>query len=168
MDVLDHLLEAQKNGKTAFNVVGKEPKKYCDELIEALPKPTFWQRVNDSLFVYMFMLSFILIVDTIVSFFLNQAETNAQTFIVNPLGILLIILLASIMLFLSPKHSRKTAVMKKRLGSQLFNGALFVLYWILGTATTKGYLALKKSGSTNYRYTNLVGNRSRHYIWYLI
>jgi uncharacterized membrane-anchored protein len=38
MELLDHLLEAQKHGKNAEDVFGKDPKAYCDELIRQLPK----------------------------------------------------------------------------------------------------------------------------------
>jgi DNA-binding ferritin-like protein (Dps family) len=38
MELLDHLLEAQSNGKTAEEVFGDDPKAYCDELIRQLPK----------------------------------------------------------------------------------------------------------------------------------
>ncbi|WP_143416220.1 DUF1129 family protein [Geobacillus sp. E263] len=38
MELLDHLLEAQKHGKSAEDVFGKDPKAYCDELIRQLPK----------------------------------------------------------------------------------------------------------------------------------
>jgi uncharacterized membrane-anchored protein len=38
MELLDHLLEAQKHGKSAEDVFGKDAKAYCDELIRQLPK----------------------------------------------------------------------------------------------------------------------------------
>lgn len=38
IELLDHLLEAQKHGKSAEDVFGKDPKTYCDELIRQLPK----------------------------------------------------------------------------------------------------------------------------------
>ncbi|WP_409296677.1 DUF1129 family protein [Peribacillus sp. SCS-26] len=38
MELLDHLLEAQKEGKSAEEVFGNDPSSYCDEMIEQLPK----------------------------------------------------------------------------------------------------------------------------------
>lgn len=38
MDLLDHLLEAQEEGKTGRDLFGDRPQAYADELIEALPK----------------------------------------------------------------------------------------------------------------------------------
>ncbi|MBN6204871.1 DUF1129 family protein [Ralstonia pickettii] len=38
MELLDHLLEAQNEGKTAKEVFGNDLKSYCDELITEIPK----------------------------------------------------------------------------------------------------------------------------------
>jgi uncharacterized membrane-anchored protein len=38
MELLDHLLEGQKAGKTAKDIFGDDPRGYADELIEHLPK----------------------------------------------------------------------------------------------------------------------------------
>ncbi len=38
MEMLDHLLEAQEEGKTARQVFGENPQAFADELIEQLPK----------------------------------------------------------------------------------------------------------------------------------
>lgn len=37
MEMLDHLLEAQRDGKTARQVFGENPKSFADEIIEQLP-----------------------------------------------------------------------------------------------------------------------------------
>ena len=39
MDILDHLLAAQEEGRTAEDLFGDDPKAYADELIELLPSP---------------------------------------------------------------------------------------------------------------------------------
>lgn len=38
MEMLDHLLEGQEEGKTAKKIFGENPKEYADELIRQLPK----------------------------------------------------------------------------------------------------------------------------------
>lgn len=38
MELLDHLIEAQRAGKSAEEVFGNNPKAYCDEMIKQLPK----------------------------------------------------------------------------------------------------------------------------------
>ena len=38
MEMLDHLLEGQEEGKTAKDIFGNDPKGFADEIIEQLPK----------------------------------------------------------------------------------------------------------------------------------
>ncbi|MFK4996838.1 DUF1129 family protein [Bacillus sp. N9] len=38
MEMLDHLLDGQQDGKTAKDIFGHDPKAYADEIIEQLPK----------------------------------------------------------------------------------------------------------------------------------
>jgi uncharacterized membrane-anchored protein len=38
MEMLDHLLEGQEEGKTAKDIFGEDPKAFADEIIEQLPK----------------------------------------------------------------------------------------------------------------------------------
>ncbi|HEY4551653.1 MAG TPA: DUF1129 family protein [Bacillaceae bacterium] len=38
MEMLDHLLDGQKEGKTARDIFGDDPKAYADEIIQQLPK----------------------------------------------------------------------------------------------------------------------------------
>ncbi|MCO7127099.1 DUF1129 family protein [Sporolactobacillus shoreicorticis] len=45
MELLDHLIEGQQDGKTAADIFGKNPKGYADELISELPKETFRTRL---------------------------------------------------------------------------------------------------------------------------
>ncbi|MBY7144925.1 DUF1129 family protein [Virgibacillus sp. NKC19-3] len=45
-ELLDHLLEAQAEGKTAEDVFGREPKKYTDEIIGELPKMVTKKRMQ--------------------------------------------------------------------------------------------------------------------------
>lgn len=48
MDILDHLLDAQENGRTAEHVLGNHPQEFADELIEQLPSE---KKRNVTLFV---------------------------------------------------------------------------------------------------------------------
>lgn len=41
LEMLDHLIEAQKEGKSAEDVFGKTPKELAEEIIETLPKESF-------------------------------------------------------------------------------------------------------------------------------
>jgi len=55
-DLLNHLLEAQAEGKTAEEVFGDEPKQYADEIIGELPGMLTKKR---TLFITMFILYFL-------------------------------------------------------------------------------------------------------------
>ncbi len=93
MDLLDHLVEAQEDGKSAKELFGESPQKYADELIENLPSQ---KRRN----VFLFSASQILgltgwfaasfgIISLIVSFFRPVDNSIA-------LGTLLLMLLSVI------------------------------------------------------------------------
>jgi DNA-binding ferritin-like protein (Dps family) len=45
MELLDHLIEGQQDGKKAADIFGDDPKGYADELISELPKETFRTRL---------------------------------------------------------------------------------------------------------------------------
>ncbi|GHI01046.1 DUF1129 family protein [Neobacillus kokaensis] len=58
MEILEHLIEGQKEGKTAADVFGDDPKAFADELIEQLPNENkksivqFFSRIAFNLFSY--------------------------------------------------------------------------------------------------------------------
>lgn len=62
MDLLDHLLEAQEDGKSAQDVFGDDPKAYADEVIEQIPDEEkrdmvkFWGRLAFQLAGYYFIM----------------------------------------------------------------------------------------------------------------
>ena len=61
MDMLDHLLEAQADGKSATDVFGDDPKVYADDVIEQIPDEEkrdmvkFWGRMAFQLIAYYFI-----------------------------------------------------------------------------------------------------------------
>lgn len=42
LEILDHILEAQAEGKSAREIVGNDPEAYCEELLAELPKDKKW------------------------------------------------------------------------------------------------------------------------------
>ncbi|WP_033541442.1 DUF1129 family protein [Planococcus sp. CAU13] len=54
MDLLDHLLEAQEEGRTGSNLFGDNPQEYADEVIEALPRE---KKRNAAVFIFSQLLS---------------------------------------------------------------------------------------------------------------
>ncbi|MEI2358549.1 DUF1129 family protein [Mesobacillus zeae] len=55
MELLDHLLEGQKEGKRAEDIFGSDPKGYCDEMIAQIPKE---DRKNNFTFILFLMIQF--------------------------------------------------------------------------------------------------------------
>jgi DNA-binding ferritin-like protein (Dps family) len=47
LEILQHLLQAQKEGRSASVVFGNQPIEYCRELMEQIPKPPLSERSYD-------------------------------------------------------------------------------------------------------------------------
>ncbi|GGE69878.1 DUF1129 domain-containing protein [Priestia taiwanensis] len=112
IDVLDHLLDAQEYGETAYDVFGKNPKEYCDELIEALPKYTLWQEIYAYRFIPYLLLciTFSLeVISVVIARIFEHPREEVQTFIINPLGILCEFFFVFLLLVLAQKYIRKSA-----------------------------------------------------------
>ncbi|WP_339148555.1 MULTISPECIES: DUF1129 family protein [unclassified Sutcliffiella] len=91
MELLDHMLEAQHEGRSATDLLGSDPKAYADELIEGLPKdkkrdviPFISSQVSNSLGWFALVLS---IVHLVMPMF---TEIKAPS----PLGNLIVLALA--------------------------------------------------------------------------
>ncbi|WP_020061597.1 hypothetical protein [Bacillus sp. 123MFChir2] len=56
LEILDHLLEAQEDGKNAYDVFGNDLQSYCDELVSVLPSQTMLEKFS----FYGFMISLLL------------------------------------------------------------------------------------------------------------
>lgn len=91
MDLLDHMLEAQHEGRSGTELLGSDPKAYADELIEGLPKdkkrdviPFISSQVSNSLGWFALVLS---IVHLVMPMFTEIKATS-------PLGNLVILALA--------------------------------------------------------------------------
>ncbi|MBM7646839.1 DNA-binding ferritin-like protein (Dps family) [Scopulibacillus daqui] len=110
MELLNHLLDAQAEGKTAKDVFGDDPKTVCDEMIEELPKE---QTKNAAAFIFYLsckVIGYIMIIsgvgDLIFSIFKSKSSpiyigTEAAKTILS----LLIIFAAVWMIFLWLKSS---------------------------------------------------------------
>lgn len=46
LEMLQHLLEAQREGRSAVHVFGDQPARYCQELLQQLPKPAWSERLH--------------------------------------------------------------------------------------------------------------------------
>jgi uncharacterized membrane-anchored protein len=72
LEILDHLLEAQREGKTAKDVFGDDPIAYCEELVSSLPSPSIWKKVLKVAHIIACLNGSYLIVDTLFSLIDNK------------------------------------------------------------------------------------------------
>lgn len=79
IEILDHLLEAQENGKRAEDVFGDNPAAYCDELIRQLPKE---KKRNIASLIWFLLLRLVGmfalvtgVLQTVISFFIDFDPT---------------------------------------------------------------------------------------------
>jgi len=98
LEMLDHLLEAQKEGKTAKEVFGKNPKELAEEIIASLPKES-WKRQSEFILeIVMTLFGWYMIVSGIGPLIKKEDQTiYSGTLIVS--GLLLIASLAMFIYF---------------------------------------------------------------------
>ncbi|GEN85883.1 DUF1129 family protein [Oceanobacillus sojae] len=80
LELLNHLLEGQQEGKTAIDIFGEEPKEYADQLIEQLPEEEkrSWFTFFASLFLFQ-IVPYVLIIRGVVLLVLPLfTEVNDQ------------------------------------------------------------------------------------------
>ncbi|MFD1031036.1 DUF1129 family protein [Metaplanococcus flavidus] len=143
MDLLDHLLEAQEEGKAASELFGESPQAYANEMIEALPKE---KKRNAALFIFSQVLSLagwfsimFGVVSLIMSFF-QEVDTSIS------LGNLLVIFGSVVVFSLSavsvvfkivrttlfgPKKKRILGYVKAGLFGGGAVGLIILLSWII-------------------------------------
>jgi uncharacterized membrane-anchored protein len=96
MELLDHLLEAQNEGKTAKDIFGTNPKLYADDIIENLPKENKRNVVPFVSGLVLNVVSYMLIIRSIVILVGSQfKEINTAVYPVTSL-ITLVVILSSI------------------------------------------------------------------------
>lgn len=78
LEILDHLLEAQEEGKNAYDVFGNDLREYCDELLFALPNQKAGEKFSLIGFVVTLLLAIDFGLDTIASFFIFAFEKNKE------------------------------------------------------------------------------------------
>ncbi|HDR7780477.1 hypothetical protein ACFC3Y_03715 [Bacillus wiedmannii] len=80
LEILDHLIEAQAENKSAYDIFGNDLQSYCDELISALPVQTKLEKTSLIGFVISLLLAIQFGIDAIVSFFILIFENNVEQF----------------------------------------------------------------------------------------
>lgn len=126
LEMLDHLLEAQKEGKTAKEVFGKNPKELADEIIASLPKESWKRQLEFIVEIIMTLFGWYFIARGIVPLIQKEDQTiHSGTLVVS--GLLLIASLAVLIHFvfvLLKKEAFKDR-RKKKVGTILY-GILIV------------------------------------------
>lgn len=94
MEMLDHLLEGQQEGKTAKDIFGDDPKSYADEIISHLPEE---EKRNSFKFVSLIAVNLVgwfLVIRSIALLIIGQMqEVDSSVFIIPSIIILLLIAL---------------------------------------------------------------------------
>ncbi|MCU5377612.1 DUF1048 domain-containing protein [Bacillus cereus] len=106
LEILDHLIEAQAENKSAYDIFGNDLQSYCNELISALPTQTKLEKTSLIGFAISLLLAIQFGIDAIVSFFILTFGKNTEQFTpvfsvpgttlsisLNVLGVLLILYL---------------------------------------------------------------------------
>ncbi|KMN44261.1 hypothetical protein [Bacillus sp. LK2] len=70
IEILDHLIEAQQEEKSAYDIFGDDLQVYCDELISALPKQILWEQLSIPLFITSYLLAIYFTISSIIAFVL--------------------------------------------------------------------------------------------------
>ncbi|MES9670928.1 hypothetical protein [Bacillus pseudomycoides] len=74
LEILDHLLDAQKDGKNAYDIFGEDLKAYCDELINSSEHQTTFEKGAVIGFVVSLLLAIQFGYDTFTHVFFNHAN----------------------------------------------------------------------------------------------
>ncbi|PEC13968.1 hypothetical protein COD96_04280 [Bacillus thuringiensis] len=120
LEILDHLIEAQTENKSAYDIFGSDLQSYCDELISALPSQTKLEKTSSIGFVVSLLLAIQFGIDAIVSFFIstfgNTAEQLTPVFSIpgTTFSVSLIILGILLILYLLKRYSFDQKINWKR------------------------------------------------------
>jgi uncharacterized membrane-anchored protein len=135
LELLDHLLEAQKDGKSAIEVFGKKPKELADEMIESLPEESLKSRVEFGLELGFTLFGWFFVVWGIIPFIEKQDKTiYAGSLILSSIlllgGLLLLIYLVLEQL---KKEAFEASEKKKKvsIGLGVLVGVLFLLGFLV-------------------------------------
>lgn len=104
MELLDHLIDAQAEGKGAAEIFGENIKNYCDEMIKQLPKEPLKSTAFFIGFLLLQLASLMAIVsgigDIVVHYFKDSSQTVYVGTALVTLGIVAVIISLDVFLFL--------------------------------------------------------------------
>jgi len=102
-EILQHMLDAQSKGRSAKEAFGNDPKAYCHELLEQLPKPRWAEKLSNFALIMWCSLTFTLLLPAMrgVGWLLSgMASTDASEIQLSSILIHMALSMAIIVLFL--------------------------------------------------------------------
>lgn len=99
LELLEHLLEAQKSGKTAKDIFGEDLKQYCDELINEIPGEKMTKNMRFWSYIALQYLAVITLTFGLLSFLLHSFFQLGESSLRFPLGTGVIAILLDLGLF---------------------------------------------------------------------
>ncbi|MFD1851777.1 DUF1129 family protein [Oceanobacillus bengalensis] len=96
LELLEHLLKAQEQGKTAKDVFGKDLRAYCDEVIEEIPGERTLKNVTFGIYLVVNLISIVMLSVGIISYAMHTLFDLGPNGIIFPLGTGLVIILISL------------------------------------------------------------------------
>ncbi|RHW40161.1 DUF1129 family protein [Lysinibacillus yapensis] len=130
LEMLDHLLEAQKEGKSAEEVFGKAPKELAEEIIQSLPKEPLKKTVGFAFEALLNLLGWAIIPWGIFAYFKGEEQTIylGSTLL---FGIILVLGLALLIYYVFRMVKQEAFDSRKKLRSSLVFGTIFGLLIVL-------------------------------------
>ncbi|KEK26138.1 DUF1129 family protein [Bacillus gaemokensis] len=130
LEILNHMLDGQKDEKNAHEIFGPDLEAYCNELIASLPKRNHWQTITNFIFMtsIMFGIYFAFTTGTafIGSFFIE--DTRVSIIHINLIYIAAALWLAIFMLKIVIRISKREAFTEKQTKYRM---KIFIFYQIL-------------------------------------
>ncbi|RKQ30904.1 DUF1129 family protein [Oceanobacillus halophilus] len=119
LELLDHLLKAQANGKTAKDVFGEDLKAYCDELIQEIPAEKTSNHVRFILFMILNLFAIITLFTGIGGYLLHLLFDIGSGSLTFPIGsgisiVILDLLLLTIWIIILLKWIKSSTFKEKK------------------------------------------------------
>lgn len=140
LEILEHLLEGQREGKTAEEIFGKNPKEYADEILGLLPKEKLTGWISFIAVVAADLLGIVLMISGLILFIVSQfREVDPEIFLIKELVVFLVNLSMSLALaavvfrFIKKSVYLQNAKAEKKFSLEIFfivgtGGALMIAF----------------------------------------
>jgi DNA-binding ferritin-like protein (Dps family) len=134
-ELLEHLLEAQKEGKTARDVFGKDLRKYCDELIAEIPGEGKSLAIVSGTYMVIYFLAIISTCYGLGNFVLSQFSDRVSNDFTFSLGsgitvVIVDLLLLSVFIFAILRWIKNSTFKEKKTKKWVE----FLQLWLISTA----------------------------------